>query len=418
MDVRYLKKHELIYEILARKFKLDGTEEVAELRPILRQLLKGDVKVPEEKCKLEAEELEGVQATLDDVNKLVDSYPGKDAKVLTARINTRLEHVLGRLNRYDDTDERTKTQITDLKNTCVRYKARLEAREVKIVKSMSSTFLGTKLESENEDSVSDESESGDDFPISSSPRILRIQKEASNLGVAPSRSRVQVYKWGLTFSGTEKPEAVVAFLERVEELRVARGASKELLFQSAVDLFTGDAIAWYRSIKSRVHSWEELVGALRVDFLPADFDDLVWEEVRARKHSKGEKVGVYIAVMENLFSRLTIKPDESSRLRIIKKNLQSVYIARLSLVEVNSIRELGVLCRKIEDTLAPPKDGMRSQIGNRINIVTGLSKRLECWNCKKEGHTFNKCTKPLQKFCFACGKANETSRSCSCQRKN
>lgn len=61
-------------------------------------------------------------------------------------------------------------------------------------------------------------------------------------------------------------------MERVDELRSARRISQDELFRSAVDLFTGPALIWYRSIRSTVDCWEALE-AVRRDFFPGDYDD-------------------------------------------------------------------------------------------------------------------------------------------------
>lgn len=73
--------------------------------------------------------------------------------------------------------------------------------------------------------------------------------------------------------------------------------SKAKLFQSAIDLFSGDALAWYRSVKNRVTDWEDLVQTLKLDFLPPDFDDIIWEEIRNRKQKKTEKVSIFLAII-------------------------------------------------------------------------------------------------------------------------
>ena len=81
-----------------------------------------------------------------------------------------------------------------------------------------------------------------------------------------------VHKWNVTFDGKSQHDSVNGFLQRIEELRVARNTSKAELFRSAVDLFDGKALLWYRSIKPSVSSWDQLIQALKRDFLPPDYD--------------------------------------------------------------------------------------------------------------------------------------------------
>src|SRR3978361_855255 len=115
---------------------------------------------------------------------------------------------------------------------------------------------------------------------------------------------------GNSFFGAERPDQVFEFLERIEELLQARGASKQDLFNSAVDLFKNNALLWFRSIKSTVSSWDGLIEALKKEFLPSSLDFDTWEHIRSRKQMFNEKCSVYIATMESLFNRLQDVPPE------------------------------------------------------------------------------------------------------------
>ena len=61
---------------------------------------------------------------------------------------------------------------------------------------------------------------------------------------AMSNNYFPLYKWNVSFDGTG---SVTSFLERLEELRESRQVSKDQMFQSAVDLFKGDALLWFRT---------------------------------------------------------------------------------------------------------------------------------------------------------------------------
>lgn len=88
------------------------------------------------------------------------------------------------------------------------------------------------------------------------------------------------------FDGTEDKMSLNSFLERIEELSFGRNVSKEELFRSAVELFEGPAKVWFRLTK-KVNLWNELVAALKKDFLPKDADDDLWEYIRNRKQNVG-----------------------------------------------------------------------------------------------------------------------------------
>ena len=86
-----------------------------------------------------------------------------------------------------------------------------------------------------------------------------------------------------------------------------------------MDLFQGQALAWYRSVRSSINSWEELVAALRRDFLPPDLD-------------------VHIAYMQNLFGRLSEIPTENVQLKTIRKNSLPAFQDHLAVLAPMSVQ--------------------------------------------------------------------------------
>lgn len=419
MDIKYLKKNEILHEIFIRNFKVVGTEDVSELRSILRELIKSNKPISNEKFTLTNEIIAEIQTTLTEVQKVIDEYPGKDAKATRIRVKSRLAHVLDRIDRLDRTKEDSEQIIDNFRDTCVRLGTKIEVKEKKLVKSMCSTFMGeTAIPPLLDDGSSDEEDSSSSMEIEENPLRLPSANAPVVARASNQKSGASVYKWGVAFKGIEKPEAVMTFLERVEELRIARNVSKSNLFVSAVDLFTGDAVAWYRSVKNKVSSWDELLRALKTDFLPPDFDDTVWDEIRNRKQNRGEKVSMFIAVMENLFSRLATPANEDVKLRIIKKNLLPVYISRLSLTVVHSLEELGFLCRMIEGTLNYKNTVTEMPKSGRICALGGRQLSVKCWNCGQEGHRYSQCREERKKFCQKCGTPDKTTRTCDKCKKN
>jgi hypothetical protein len=51
--------------------------------------------------------------------------------------------------------------------------------------------------------------------------------------------------------------------------------------------------------------WDEVVQLLKQEFLPPDFDELLWDEIKGRLQGKSESITIYVAVMETLFARLS-----------------------------------------------------------------------------------------------------------------
>ncbi|KAF2891887.1 hypothetical protein ILUMI_14286, partial [Ignelater luminosus] len=118
-----------------------------------------------------------------------------------------------------------------------------------------------------------------------------------------SSKSIPVYKWNLQFSVDSKGLGVNSVLERVSELAASRNVNKDELFDSAIELFSGKALIWLRSIKSSLVDWNSLVSALKRDFLPSDYEDQLWKKIKNRKQGVIESVTMFIATMESFFRR-------------------------------------------------------------------------------------------------------------------
>lgn len=73
--------------------------------------------------------------------------------------------------------------------------------------------------------------------------------------VGPLPKPIPVSKWNLKFFGDLKSISVNAFIEPVGELGVARNVTREELFNSGADLFTDQALLWYRDARIGTSWW-------------------------------------------------------------------------------------------------------------------------------------------------------------------
>lgn len=269
------------------------------------------------------------------------------------------------------------------------------------------------------------------YPYSAQPYPSSSMMFASNQGLPKT---FQISRWGIKFNGSS---AVNQFIESIEEMAVARQVSHEILFKQAAELFTDQALVWFRFVKNSLTSWTELTSRLRSAFLPADFDLRLMDEIRQRTQGNGERAEIYIAVMENLFSRLTTIPDEKTRLALIRRNLQPHFQTALAYPTPVSFDELISRCKLVEDTHAsvaqfklPPSrshnllepDLAFSRTNSAVHATeTRLArpKRTRtCWNCGDGSHISPSCPKPQTRHCFGCGKKNATKLTCPNCSKN
>lgn len=253
---------------------------------------------------------------------------------------------------------------------------------------------------------------------------------------------VDVSRWRLQFDGIS---SVTSFLERIEELRLSRGVSKERLLRSAPEVFTKDALLWYRM--GNFVSWDDLVEKLRAAFQPHDYEYSLWEEIRRRTQGSHERIINYVAVMENLFKKLSVLPSERDRVQIMRRNMLPNIQTQLSLQPLTSISELIQLARTIEETelriqkFVPPPSNLRHLVepdlaykkpsGSNVASVKIETKsqpsqssdqyngsQPTCWNCNQTGHRFKKCKEPRKIFCFRCGQSNVIASTCPKCSKN
>lgn len=143
---------------------------------------------------------------------------------------------------------------------------------------------------------------------------------------------------------------VHAFVQRVNEFSTARNIPYSKLLTYAAEVFTGDALHWYRSIQSTVTTWDELVALLIEDFSLFDYDYRLLSEIRNRTQGDSENITIYFAKMSELFSRLTRNISEQDKLEILMHNIRPCYSGVLASnsSSINSIENLKMLCRNYE----------------------------------------------------------------------
>lgn len=310
MKPNHLLAEELNYELRIRG--VVTTRDIAQRRKILARILDKErvCVIPWEDSEYAFDtEVANINKTIDSVRAVISEFDGPETDSAFKRAKSRLIHLINRIQR--------------IKNESYATALELEAELYERVRT-------------------------DESSLQSAVSVPAGSSQAQNVPVhIPNTRSVPVYKWGVHFDGNSRE--LNSFLERVNELAEARHVSKRELFSSAVDLFTGKALLWYRSVKATVTDWEGLVSLLKQEFLPTDFDDKLWDEIKARVQGRGKAVLMYIAVMETLFGRLNRLPCETTKVKYIRQNLLPNYYSQLALSKINTVNELTKLCKKLEE---------------------------------------------------------------------
>lgn len=244
-----------------------------------------------------------------------------------------------------------------------------------IQESLLGIFSSTTASVEDEEVSSD----GED----DSPRDCSHTPGYASQSCMPITRSVPVSKWGVSFSG-EGGLSLGAFLERVNELREARGVSFQELFLSAVDLFTGKALIWFRANRRRAIDWHSLVRLLREEFQSPHYDEQLLAEIRSRTQGNSESVGIYLASMEGMFERLSVKiPPPSRKSKLLEPDLACMDVAE----------ELAVMRIDASST-------------SRENKI------FRCFRCNEKGHRYADCKKASLLKCYGCGKPGVIRPKC------
>jgi hypothetical protein len=425
MDEQFKVKHlladELTYELRIRGITTSRNQD--DKRKLLARALSKELGRPDEYFLSlhDAEydhdtEVQAIEDTLESIRTILTEFEGTAEDMIFKRLKTRLTHLSFRIRRMRR--ERDAEYRNEAYATCLLLEADLH----------------------------DKAAEASPVTVEAPPVVATTPIYVHPHARSPEPKLVPIHTWGVSFNGEENGMTVNQFLERVEELSVARNATNRDLFNAAIDLFSGKALIWYRSVRSRLSDWDEVVQLLKQEFLPPDFDELLWDEIKGRLQGKSESITIYVAVMETLFARLSRPPAEITKVKTIRRNLLPCYLNQLSITEVVTVPELIKLCKKVEELSAlrqkhraAPKSScvlepelayvrasepaeaspraivVKEPSGNsarRSEPASSSSRSFKCWNCQQPNHSFMNCRLKRKQFCYRRGEPDVTLATC------
>lgn len=267
-------------------------------------------------------------------------------------------------------------------------------------------------------------------------RFAGLQSTPQRETVRYSRGQsVPVYKWNLKFTGNVKEMSVSSFLAAVSDLSLARHVGANELFDSAMDLFSGKALIWYKAARRSAKNWEELTTMLKNDFQPANYEEELFDEIRHRTQGVDECISVYMAIMSEMFSRMPVVIDESIQLKILLRNIHPYFQTHLGLVDVSSLDHLKELCRKLEaqreaaEQFVPPSKRQfvlepdlcyvsASESSSRPSSGDARQNIRRCFRCQNLGHIAVNCPLSSKVHCFKCKLEGYRTYNCPKCSKN
>lgn len=329
MKPNHLLVNEINYELRIRG--IETNRDIHDKRKILGKAIQKEknrnIDLVDPKFVYETERRE-ITVTLESIRQLVQDFEGPITDSVYGRIHSRLTHVIGRIKRMVIIAENGPEAELFKKEsyaTCLTLEAELD--EHVTVDTTQPSTLGT--------------------PAPAPTTIVTIPE---------SSKKVDIFKWDVKFDAESNTLGVKAFLERINELAEARHVSKLQLFESAVDLFSGNALYWFRHLKKSesIKNWDDLVSKLERDFLGSDYDEELWSLIKSRKQQKGEPAVIFIAIMESFFSQLSSPPAVVTKIKWMQRNLKGEYVKQLALNHYQSVEDLLKDVKILEEVLSEP----------------------------------------------------------------
>lgn len=482
MEVNRLLSDELTYELQIRGCEIPST--VADKRSLLRQVLSSEQRdsVVAEIPNFDIDsEFKICQVKLDELLGGIQEFDNSNADNEYKRIKSRLLHILGRINRItvdSNAHEKKKKHLSEFcqelfgalddANNIARWNkpGTNSLLEVNRNPQVSLIDLDDGVSPAPDVHQNNSPQREEPIPLAEATHLRHLATRMNDLSLMHDRETQPTYhfgpkeflsRWKISFDGSS---SVIAFIEDAEEMARSRGVSKDRLFQSASELFKGDALLWYRAKRNTFSGWDALVLSLKASFLPPDYELSLMEDIRKRTQGQDEGVLFYIIKMQSLFNKLSRKLPEQEQVDIIRRNLLPHLHTAMALHEIHSIDELISVGRRIEDShwrakqYCPPPQNLRllqePELAYRRNskyMVRGTSAVTTspssltnpspsssltnpspaplpqadiqgnsgpiCWNCRQRGHFRTQCPRPKKFYCTGCGAKGVTVQNCS-----
>lgn len=443
IEINRLDKEELAYELAWRGIGEGSVEEMRSRLALARQMERSGESphYPSYPFTFQ-EDAAVVTKKLDDLMPVLDGFADTTKSGLYLKLQTKLSHVLGRL---DNMKCGTPDEVHSRGVLVAQVLTMLDQLNVKASQASSSSqpippnlcVLQGSLQ----------------LPVSSSSFSTPFQAPMTASTPTPCSCSMSSHikpilphKWNLKFSADRRGMSVTAFFERVEELRRARGVPKDVLLESGIDLFEGRAYEFFQDCRNEVPTWDEMVSRFKEEYQPAFYSERLLEEIKRRTQGPDESIGTYMAVMSRYFQRLQCPISEEAKLTLLLRNIAPRYQAGIGALEINNIAELKSLCRRIEQRTVPtdyPSTSRKAHVLEPDLACAGMEAQLDemrvsdsrsqvrpvnhretkkeivCFNCQKPGHRAVGCVERRRIYCYGCKKEGVVRRKCpNCNQGN
>lgn len=418
INYKYLNKHELEYEITIRTEKpADNVNQLKEQIEKLAHILPDDIKTSPYSLQIDILQAEN---TLDYIEgKLSPKLDKSNLK----RIESFINHLYYRLERI--------SAVSPFIEAYSNVRSRFFLIQKRFDSLISDEFIDRFEETP---SLIDNTKSYNVVPTSEDQILSVSQLTTALQNIQISKNNFIKELKVLSYNGKSCPRS---FLQKVDEFRISRNITEDMIIKHAFEIFIGDALHWFRFQFNRNPSlsWDLLKIMLIKDFGEHDYDYKLMNTIRNRTQGATENIVVYISIMFGMFNRLSKKIEDEEKLEILLHNIRPCYSLFISLNDVNNIDSLIEVCQKYEhmqervgnfhepiDDSYPfasefayrsqhSKTYSKDNIFSNYSILNNQNKPF-CRRCRVTGHSLKLCTQSRFLICFKCGQKGVKYPNC------
>lgn len=163
-----------------------------------------------------------------------------------------------------------------------------------------------------------------------------------------NRKSVPINQWKISYSGDGHGLHLHDFLAELKLFQRSEGVTDDELFSSIVHLLTGRARLWYRSWFDTFRNWNEMVAAMKIEYLPPKYDFKLLTNISNRRQKISESFAEYLTTMQSLFNHLSMPITEQHKLCIVEENILPKYAIATSVLDIATLDQLSKVCRRVD----------------------------------------------------------------------
>ncbi|XP_036334492.1 activity-regulated cytoskeleton associated protein 2-like [Rhagoletis pomonella] len=186
------------------------------------------------------------------------------------------------------------------------------------------------------------------------------------------------------FSGERSCTKVEEFTAAISTFKSVEKINDADAISGMPMILEGDAEEWWRGVKSKAKTFDDIVCMLREAFSPPRPSWRIYVEIFENKQQKNESTDTFIRKKPALFSQLTNVPAEADQIDILFGLLHVQIRDRVNRPKISNFEELLNEAREAELFWQE-----RKQNAANDGQHSSVSAQARCGYCRKKGHSMD-----------------------------